>query len=67
MNRSYNHVKHFVDNKDVVDSKNHRHGCHELLWLRDHLKHEANQLDDKQRHTGFDYYEYDMPKFGTPS
>ena len=25
-----------------------------------------NQLDGKQRHTGFDYYEYDMPKFGIP-
>ena len=22
-------------------------------------------MDDKQRHPGFDYYEYDMPKFGT--
>ena len=28
--------------------------------------HDANQLDGKQRHTGFDYYEYDMLKFGTP-
>ena len=30
-------------------------------------KHDANQLDGKQRHTGFDYYEYNMPKFCTPS
>ena len=29
-------------------------------------KHEANQLDGEQRHTRFDYYEDDMPKFGTP-
>ena len=29
-------------------------------------KHEANQLDGKQRHIGFNYFEYDMPKFGTP-
>ena len=27
-------------------------------------KHEANQLDGKQHHAGFDYNEYDMPKFG---
>ena len=29
-------------------------------------KHNGNQLDGKERHTGFDYNEYDMPKFGTP-
>ena len=29
-------------------------------------KHDANQLDGKQRHTGFDYYEYNLPKFGIP-
>ena len=67
MNRSYNHIKHFIDNKDVVRSKNHRPGSHELNWHPDRrLKHDANQLDDKQHHTGFDYYEYNMLKFTTP-
>ena len=28
--------------------------------------YDADQLDGKQPHTGFDYYEYDMPKIGTP-
>ena len=28
--------------------------------------HDANQLDGKQRHIRFNYYEYDMSKFGTP-
>ena len=63
MNRSYNHIKHLVDNTDIVKSNIHRPGCH---W-RHNPKHHVNQLDDKQRHTGFDYYEYDMLKFGIPS
>ena len=69
MDRSYNHIKHLVDNIKVVKNKTHRPGCHELeLRLHQaHEKHGVNQLDDKQRHTGFDYCEYDMPKFGTRS
>ena len=67
MNRSYNHIKHFVNNNEVVKSTKHRHGCLELRWHQVHEKHGANQLDDKQRHTRFDYYEYNMLKFGTPS
>ena len=59
MNRSYNHIKHFADRKDVVKSQRYYAG--EIRnWMRD-PKHHANQLDDKQRHTRFDYYEYDMP------
>ena len=55
--RSYNHIKHLVDtNEQVVDS----------FIRRQDVKHEANQLDGKQCHTGFYYYEYDMPEFGTP-
>ena len=30
------------------------------------VKHEATYLNDKQCHTRFDYYEYDMSKLGTP-
>ena len=68
MNRSYNHIKHFVDTNAVVNSRRHRPGeCHKLTWHRDSVKQSANQLDDKQRHTRFDYYEHDMSKFGTPS
>ena len=69
MNGSYNHIKHLADSNEVVISKIQRPGfqCQGLACLQDHEKHEANQLDDKQRHTRFDYYEYDMLKFGTPS
>ena len=35
-----------------------------LGWLI--VKHEATYLDGKQCHTGFDYYEKNMSKFGTP-
>ena len=28
--------------------------------------HDTNQSGSKQRHARFYYYEYDMPKFGTP-
>ena len=56
--RSYNHIKHLVDtNEQEVNS----------FTRRQDVKHEANQLDGKQRHTGFDYYENDMPEFGTSS
>ena len=57
MNWTYNHIKHLVDTNDEVKSSNRhcRHGD----------KHEANQLDGKQQHSGFDYYEYDMLKFVT--
>ena len=65
MIRSYNHIKYFVDNNEEVKSKRHPYG---LTWhKRQGIKHKANQLDEKQRHTRFDYYEYDMPKSGTPS
>ena len=64
MNRSYNHIKSLVDNNDKIES-NQRH-LRSRLKLNQAGNHDANQLDGKQRHTGFDYYEYDMPKFGTP-
>ena len=32
----------------------------------DRVKHHASQLNDKQRHAGFDYYEYDMPNLVPP-
>ena len=59
MNRSYNHIKHFVDDFNVVISKIRRRGGKQT-WIHDRVKHHANQLDDQQCHTGFDYYEYDM-------
>ena len=58
MNRSYNHIKHLVDNIAVVKSK--IHGRKDLIWHHN-PKHHASQLDDKQRCTWFDYDEYDMP------
>ena len=48
-----------VDSNGIIASNNGP-----LHWQDG--KHEANQLDGKQRHTGFDYYEYNMPKFVTP-
>ena len=57
MNRSYNHIKHLVDTNEEVKSNRHRPGV--CVWSHDR-KDQANYLDDKQRHTGFDYYEYDM-------
>ena len=65
MNRSYNHIKHFVDTTDYKKSSSDI----AVLSPRCHVQvanYGANQLDDEQRHTGFDYYEYDMPKCGIP-
>ena len=66
MNRSYNHIKRLVDNNDEVH-KNlktwRRRPYHKWIQAGNH---DSNQLDGKQRHTRFNYYEYDMPKFGTP-
>ena len=59
MNRFYNHIKHLVETNRYVSGISRP-----LQWQVGN--HEANQLDGKQRHTGFDYYEYDMLKFGTP-
>ena len=56
MNRSYNHIKHSVEN--IVNNIMAR-----LHWQD--VKHDANQLDSKQRHAGFDYHEYDVLEFGT--
>ena len=58
MNRSYNHIKHLVDNDAIIINSNGP-----LHWQDP--KHKANQLDDKQRHAGFDYDEYDVPEFCT--
>ena len=58
MNRSYNHVKHLVDNNEAVLNNKQWPGV--CGWIND-PKHYANYLNDKQRHTGLDYYEYDMP------
>ena len=68
MNRSYNHIKHLVDTNDDVQSNLNARRL--PLWLIQRIqqyKRNANQLDGKQRYTGFGYYEYDMPKFATPS
>ena len=62
MNRSYNHIKHLVDTNDYVI--NITSISRPLHWQV--AEHDANQLDGKHCHTGFNYYEYDMPKFGTP-
>jgi hypothetical protein len=66
MNSFYNHIKNLVDISEYVISnlkdKVRRLG-HQWTEVG---KHDANQLDGKQRHTGFNYYEYDMSKFGTP-
>ena len=61
MNKSYNHIKHFVDTNDYGKGT-----VPQLRVVRQQVKHEANHLDGKQRHTGFDHYDYDMSKFGTP-
>ena len=66
MNRSYNHIKHFIDSIEVLKSNKHRSARYHRDTRPHDPKHHANQLDDKQRRTGFDYYEYDMLKFGTP-
>jgi hypothetical protein len=60
MNRYYNHIKHLIDTDRQVKSEKSSRTQSQAG------KHDANQLDCKQRHTGFDYYEYDGPKFGTP-
>ena len=58
INRFYNHNNHLVDTNGQVNS------VRQLHWQVG--KHDANQLNGKQRHTGFNYYEYGMPKCGTP-
>ena len=63
MNRYYIHINHLVDTSDYVYVVK----TYSILRFGLHCqdgKHEANQLDGKQRHTGFNYYEYYMPKFG---
>ena len=62
MNRSYNHIKHFADSNKVIINNIHRPGCvGDQTWPYVHEKHHAKQLDDKQHHAGFEYYEYDLP------
>ena len=65
MNRYYNHINHFVDTNDYFHSNANTSTLRQHCLWQD-LEHEAKQLDGKQRHTWFNYYEYDMPKFGTP-
>ena len=54
----------------MVDSNDEVWADLRIIWQHSLVsqdgKHDANQLDGKQRHTRFNYYEYDMPKFGTP-
>ena len=61
-----NHIKHLVDKYDQVHSnyKTWRHLSR--LKLNQAGNYDANQMDGKQRHAGFNYYEYDMLKFGIP-
>ena len=56
--RSYNHIKHLVNNNDTI-KKISRHRLHWQVGYD-----EASQLDGKQRHTRFDHYECDFPKLG---
>ena len=65
MNRSYNHIEHFVDTNDKVQNDNKTSSLR-IRACRHAGKHDANQLDGKQRHAGFDHYEYDMLKFVIP-
>ena len=60
MNSSYNYIKRLVDSNNIITSTNGS------LHRQDE-KYETNQLDGEQRHTRFDYYEYNVLKFGTPS
>ena len=61
MNKSYNYIEHLGNTAN-----------YDWTWIIGgssigrKIKYGANQLDGKQRHTGFDHYECDMPKFGTP-
>ena len=59
MNRSYSHIKHLLDSNNIRGSIQCPRRGHDE-------KREANQLDDRQCHAGFNYYEYYMPKFGAP-
>ena len=53
-----------VDNSDKVNGNIKTKLLLRVQWQwYDKLQHETNQLYGKQRHTGFNYYEYDMPKF----
>ena len=65
MNRSYNYIKNLVDNNDEVQGNPKTWRRRSSLNFYQAGNHDTNQLDGKQRHTGFNYYEYDMPKFGT--
>ena len=66
MNRSHNHIKQYVDSIDKVQSNYSTWRSLECLKFNQAGNHDASQLDGKQRHTRFDYYEYDTLKFGTP-
>ena len=59
MNRFYNHIKHLVDSNEIIHNINTRPQWQEV-------KCDTNQLYGKQRQTGFNYYEHDVPKFRTP-
>ena len=54
-----------VDGHDKAQSEVDTNRLHFRAVYQDG-KHGANQLDGEQRQSGFDYYEYNMPKFGTP-
>ena len=70
MNRTYNHVKHFVYRSDKFQSIAPNFESTIITkWLMPCCRqqagnHDANNLDGKQRHTGFNYYEYDVSKPG---
>ena len=50
-------------NNNVIDSLESRLLLHWHWYIK---QQDPDQLDGKQRHTGFDYYEHDIPKFVTP-
>ena len=66
MNRSYNHIKYLVENNDEVIGIYKTLRGRPCLDLNQAGNHDVSQLDGKQRHAGFNYYEYDVPKFATP-
>ena len=66
MNRTYNHIKHLVERNDQIESYNNTLGRKRTRYEQAG-KHHANQVNGKQRHSGFDYYyESDMLIIGSP-
>ena len=56
----------------MVDTSDHVKSGSDIIvlssprWHAHVADYDANQLDDQRSYTGFDYYEYDMPKCSIP-